>query len=458
MIAAEPDAPAGALAIADAVRSGRASAVHVTQACLARIAALDPPINAVTRILSSRALAEAAAVDARRAAGLDPGPLAGVPYGVKDLFDVAGEPTTAGAGMRRHARPAAADAEAIRRLRAAGAVLVATLNMDEYAYGFATDNAAWGITRNPHDLARMVGGSSGGSAAAVAAGMLPFSLGSDTNGSIRVPASLCGIYGLKPTHGALPMAGVFPFVDSFDDIGPFAATLADLAIVHAVLAGAGTSPDTHAPHRVALLGGWFVRDASAPMREALRRIGAVLGDLPTVELAEVERARSAAFLMTAAEGGARHLPDLRRHALGFDPATRDRLIAGAALPSAAYLDAIRFRTWFREQCLAMFERHDVLIAPATSQTAPLIDDPFVDVDGRRESARANLGMLTQPISFVGLPALAVPLKRPGELPLGLQLVAAPGGEASLFALARRLEEVGLTGASSPCPANVAQVK
>ena len=183
--------------------------------------------------------------------------------------------------------------------------------------------------------------------------------------------------------------------------------------------------------------------AVAPLADALREIGVALGGVASVDLPEVERARSAAFLMTAAEGGARHLPELRRQALAFDPATRDRLIAGAALPSAAYLDAIAFRTWFRAQALAMFERYDVLITPATSDVAPRIDDPFVIVDGAPQPARANLGMLTQPISFVGLPALAAPLRRPGRLPLGIQLIAAPDGEAALFAIAHRLAEAGL---------------
>ncbi len=440
-------APESVVAIAAAVRTGAISAVAVARRALARIAALDPPVNAVTRTLAARALAEAAAVDARIGAGRDPGPLAGVPYGVKDLFDVAGQPTTAGAGMRRDAPPAAADAEAIRRLAAAGAVLVATLNMDEYAYGFATDNAAWGLTRNPHDRTRLSGGSSGGSAAAVAAGMLPFSLGSDTNGSIRVPASLCGLYGLKPTHGALPMAGVFPFVASFDDIGPFATSLDDLAMVHGVLAGEATPPA--AMPAVALLGGWFVADIVPDLAAALAAIGEALGGIPTVELPQVAAARSAAFLMTAAEGGARHLPELRRRALAFDPATRDRLIAGAALPAAAWFDAQRFREGFRARCLDLLAAHPVLIAPATGCPAPMIADPVVQLDGRPSPARASLGRYTQPISFVGLPALSVPLRRAGRLPIGVQLIAAPGREAQLYAVARRLEGLGLVGFGPP---------
>lgn len=428
------------IAIAEAVRSGRRSAVSVAEAAIARIRERDGAIGAVTRLLDGRALAEAGTVDAIVAAGGDPGPLAGVPYGVKDLFDIAGLPTTAGAAMLRDAPPATADAEAIRRLRGAGAVLVATLNMDEFAYGFATANAAFGTTRNPHDRARLAGGSSGGSAAAVASGMLPLTLGSDTNGSIRVPAALCGLYGLKPAHGSLPMQGVYPFVDSFDDIGPFATSIADLKRAWHVLGGVGEAT----PARTARLGGWFDRNLSLDLAAALASF-----ELDTVEFPEVDRARSAAFLMTAAEGGARHLPELRRRPLAFDPATRDRLIAGAMLPAPHYLAAQAFRSTFRAAVDALFERYDVLIAPCVDDVAPRIDDPFVTVDGERVPARAHLGRLTQPLSFIGLPVIAVPLLRPGQLPLGLQLVGAPGREGTLFALAERLEADGVIGFSPP---------
>ena len=215
--------------IAAAVRAGTRTAASVAAEALEQLRA--DRHGAVTRVLAERALAEAAAVDARIARGEYPGLLAGVPYAVKDLFDVAGLPTTAGSASRAKAAPAKADADAIRRLKAAGAVLCATLNMDAFAYGFATVNADYGTTRNPHDPARLAGGSSGGSAAVVAAGLVPFSLGSDTNGSVRVPASLCGLYGLKPAHGSLPLAGTFPFAESFDDVGPFTTSLADMALV-----------------------------------------------------------------------------------------------------------------------------------------------------------------------------------------------------------------------------------
>lgn len=433
------------LAIAQAVRSGHRSAVSVAEEAIARIHERDGAIGAVTRLLDERALVEARAVDAIVAAGGDPGPLAGVPYGVKDLFDVAGLPTTAGAAMLRNAPPAKADAEAIVRLRTAGAVLVATLNMDEFAYGFATVNAAFGTTRNPHDTDRLAGGSSGGSAAAVASGMLPLTLGSDTNGSIRVPAALCGLYGLKPAHGSLPMQGVYPFVDSFDDIGPFATSIADLKLVWEVLGGVSGATGT----RIARLGGWFDRTIAPELTAAIDAVDAHLGGLERVEFPEVDRARSAAFLMTAAEGGARHLPELRHCPLDFDPATRDRLIAGAMLPAPHYLTAQAFRETFRAAVHALFERHDALIAPCVDDVAPRIDDPFITVDGARVPARAHLGRLTQPLSFIGLPVIAVPLRRPGRLPLGLQLVGVPGREGALFALAERLEAEGLTGFSPP---------
>ena len=432
-------------AIVDAVRSGRSSAVEQVTWAIARIRAQNPAIGAVTRLLDESALRDAAAIDARIAQGEDVGPLAGVPFGVKDLFDVAGLPTTAGAGMRRDATPAGRDAEAVRRLKAAGAVLVATLNMDEFAYGFATVNAAYGTTHNPHDTARLAGGSSGGSAAAVAAGMLPLTLGSDTNGSIRVPAALCGIYGIKPTHGALPMEGVFPFVDSFDDIGPFATSVADLKLGWEALGGQAGPGGT----RIARLGGWFARDVCDEMRAGIDAIAAHLGGVPTIELPEVGHARSSAFLMSAAEGGALHLPELRARAMDYDPATRDRLIAGAMLPHSAYAAAERFRSWFREAVARVFEQYDILIAPSVGEVAPRIDDPVILVDGKRVPARANLGIMTQPLSFIGLPVVTVPLLRPGKLPLGLQLVGAPGNETALFALAERLEEAGLIGYSVP---------
>lgn len=433
-----------AVEIAAAVLSGQTSAMAVLEQCLAGLAADGGRLVAVTRILADRARSEAAAVDATIAAGRDPGPLAGVPYGVKDLFDVRGLPTTAGSSLYADAPPAQADADAISRLHAAGAVLVATLNMDEFAYGFATINARHGTTRNPHDLDRLAGGSSGGSAAVVAAGLLPFSLGSDTNGSIRVPASLTGIYGIKPSHGALPMGGVFPFADSFDDIGPFTLSVADMQCIWDALAGSHTAASE--PIRVARLGGRF-RDNVDP--DQIAAMDAIAPDAPLIELPDIARARSAAFLITAAEGGRLHREALGRDAMAFDPATRDRLIAGALLPDALYDAAQAFRADYKQRIVAIMDDYDLLLAPATPCVAPLIADPRIMIDGALSPARADLGIHSQPISFTGLPSLSVPLRRPGRLPLGLQLIGRPGGEATLFRFAATVEYKGLTGVTSP---------
>jgi AtzE family amidohydrolase len=226
---------------AAAVRAGRRSAKDVAEAALAGVAARDGALNCLTAVTAERARAEAVAVDAAVSAGRDPGPLAGVPVAVKNLFDVEGLATLAGSKIERDKSPAARDAFLLRRLRAAGAVLLGALNMDEYAYGFTTENHHYGPVRNPHDTGRIAGGSSGGSAAAVAAGLAPLALGSDTNGSIRVPASLCGVFGLKPTYGRLSRGGAYLFAASFDHVGPFARDAADLALAYD--AAQGADPD-----------------------------------------------------------------------------------------------------------------------------------------------------------------------------------------------------------------------
>ena len=442
-MSADVQATGAAFAIAADVKARRRTAVSVVTAVIADIEARDTRFNSVTRILGPAAVAQAEEVDRAVAAGQDPGPLAGVPFGVKDLFDVRGEVTTAGSIVLRDNLPATQDATVVARLRAAGAVPVATLNMDEFAYGFSTENAHTGTTRNPHDPARLAGGSSGGSAASVAAGLLPFSLGSDTNGSIRVPSSLCGVWGLKPTYGQVPVQGAYPFVASLDVVGPMAATVADLQAVYSIMAGRSLAalPDV-GDVRVARLGGWFARNISTEMAAGMDAVMAHLGSDRVVELPEVARARASAFLISAAEGGNLHLPRLRLRSMQYDPATRSRLMAGAMLPAATFVQAQRFRRWFRAQVHAALAQADVLVAPITVGIAPRIDQPAIIVDGQSVSARANLGIFTQPISLAGLPVLAVPLAVDG-MPLGIQLVGAPGGEDRLFAVATELQRAGL---------------
>ncbi|MFT8551594.1 AtzE family amidohydrolase [Acetobacter okinawensis] len=435
---------ASAQSIAHDIRSGKRSAASTMQAVLNTITQHDSAIHSVTHLFAQQAMQQAHAVDAMVARKEPLPPLAGVPFGVKDLFDIQGHVTTAGSIVLRNTPPAAQDAALVARLRTAGAIPVATLNMDEFAYGFATDNAHYGITRNPHDTQRMAGGSSGGSAAAVAAGFLPFTLGTDTNGSIRVPASLCGVWGLKPTLGRLPRAGAYPFSASLDVVGHFTGTLEDLRNIFYIMADTPAEPEPQ-DLRVACLGGWFAQNLSPALAAAISRVCAHLGLTGTTELPQTPTARAASFVITASEGGTLHLPRLRAAAEEYDPATRDRLLAGAMLPASTYVQAQRFRRWFREQVHAVFEQADVLIAPSVMCEAPLLDDPTIMVGGKPTSARANLGLYTQPLSLPGLPVLCLPLSNTGTLPLGLQLVAAPGREAALFSLARKLEQAGLAG-------------
>ena len=450
--------------IAGAVRSGRSSARAAVQASLDRIAATEPRVNAFTEVLAERALKRADWVDAHpRRARMK---LAGVPFAVKNLFDVAGLTTLAGSKIERSRPPAARDAALVRRLEAEGAVLVGALNMDEYAYGFSTENSHYGATRNPHDLARVSGGSSGGSAAAVAAGQVPLTLGSDTNGSIRVPASLCGTFGLKPTFGRLPRTGSYPFVASLDHLGPFARGSTDLALAYDALQGADRDDPACAQRglepvsallergteglRIGVLGGWFREMALTDATAAVDAVAQTLGTTRLVELPEVERARAAAFVITCGEGAALHLDDLRTRAMDFDPMTRDRFLANALIPSAWVVQAQRVRHWFARRVARVFETVDVLLAPATPCVAPLIGTEWLDIAGQRLPARASMGLLTQPISCIGLPVVTVPLwglsSSAPHMPIGVQLIAAPWREDLCLRVAAALEARGICSA------------
>jgi AtzE family amidohydrolase len=455
-------AEAGALDIAAEVRSGRVSAREVTEAALERVARHDNRVNSFTDVLRERALFDADAVDAKTKQGQDPGALAGVPYAVKNLFDVQGLTTRAGSKINRERPPAAADAFLVQRLHAAGAVLVGALNMDEYAYGFTTENSHDGATHNPHDLSRIAGGSSGGSGAALAAGLVPLTLGTDTNGSIRVPASLCGVFGLKPTYGRLSRHGAALFVTSLDHTGVLARSTADLAAAYDALQGADAQDPVCAARsvelalpalaagasglRVGVLDDYFERYAEPEALEAVAAVARALHATQKIRLPEAARARAAAFIITASEGGNRHLPDLRVRAADFDPMTRDRFLAGALTPASWYLQAQRFRSWYRTEVLRLFEHVDILLAPATPCSATKIGQETMLVAGESLPARANMGMLTQPISFIGLPVAVAPLHRPGRLPIGVQIIAAPWQEAKALRIAAALETAGVASA------------
>lgn len=434
------------------------TALAATDQALARIARLDGGVNAYTAVLADQARAQAKAVNAK------PGPLAGMTFAAKNLYDIAGLTTLAGSVIEADKPPAVGDAPLVARLKTAGAVLLGALNMDEYAYGFTTENSHYGATRNPHDLTRISGGSSGGSAAAVAAGLATVSLGSDTNGSIRVPAAFCGVHGLKPTFGRLTRRGTMPFVHSLDHTGPFARSVRDLAVTYDVIQGPdladpicaqrGVEPvadrlDDTTPLKVATLGGFFATGAAPDVLAAVAAVAKALDATDVVDLPDAKAARSAAFCLTAAEGGTLHMDNLRARPGDFDPATRDRLIAGTLQPAPVIAKAQRLRRHFLQQALALLDRYDVLLAPATPFAAQPIGQSHIDLNGETVLIRAVAGMFAQPISFIGLPVLTVPITAPGALPLGVQLIAAPWREDRLFAAATRLERLGVCGALDP---------
>lgn len=388
--------------IAGEVRAGRVTARAVTEATLSRIQRLDGGINAFTAVTAERALAAAEAVDADLAAGRPVGPLAGVPFAVKNLFDLEGLPTLAGSKIRRAAAP----------------------------------------------------------------GLVPLTLGSDTNGSIRIPAGLCGVFGLKPTYGRLSRQGVFPFVESLDHVGPFARSVEDLALAYDVLQGPDPSGDpicirdaeplagrldalAEQPLRVGVLGGWFQQGAFPEVLAALGRVADALEARDEVTLQNAQAARAAAFCLTAFEGGELHHEDLARRAMDYDPAVRDRLLAGALLPAGVAEAAQRFRTIFRDEVREVFQRYDILLAPASVCPAPPIGQATMEMDGVPVSVRKNLGAFTQPISYVGLPVLAAPVNRPGQLPIGVQIIAPPWREDLAFAAALRLQRAGVVAAHPP---------
>lgn len=456
-----PPPDATAAGIAHAVRTGAVTATEVIEATLARIARDDPSIRAFTAVTAHRARAEAARIDSRIAAGQDPGPLAGVPFAVKNLFDIQDLTTLAGARIREANPPAARDATAIARLGAAGAILVGALNMEELAYGFFTDNAHHGRTLNPHDPTRTAGGSSGGSGAAVAAGLVPIALGSDTNGSIRVPAAFCGTAGLKPTYGRLSRAGIVPFVPGFDHVGPLAATIADIALAYDAMQGPDPADPAQVPRppdpamptlgdglgtlRLATADGYFAEGMTPAIAEAVARATAALGITRRITIPASEAARAAAYVITSAEGTALQHDNLRTRPQDFDPATRDRFLAGALIPAAWYLRAQRFRTWFRAAMAELFTTVDVILAPVAPIHAPTFDAETIDAEtigqtGQPVPIRPLIGRYTQPLSLIGLPILAVPIHRPGQLPTAVQLIGPPWSEPSLLRVGQVLAD------------------
>ncbi|MEN3290337.1 MAG: 1-carboxybiuret hydrolase, partial [Bradyrhizobium sp.] len=304
----------------------------------------------------------------------------------------------------------------------------------------------------------------GGSGSAVGGALVPIALGSDTNGSIRVPSSFCGIFGLKPTYGRLSRARSFPFVASFDHLGPFARSVGDLALAYDAMQGpdaddAACTTRPIAPVapllaqdisglRVAIAGGYFQNNVFPEAVEAVARVAKALNATSTVEIPEAARARAAAYVISTTEGASLHLDRLRKRPDDFDPAVRDRLIAGAMVPAPLVDRAQKFRRWYRARVLELFKSVDVILAPATPCVAPKLGQVTFTLDGVKLPVRANIGIHTQPISFIGLPVVAVPV--PLEpMPIGVQLIAAPWREDIALRVAHALQQTGVAAAREP---------
>ncbi|MBI3974851.1 MAG: amidase [Armatimonadetes bacterium] len=444
--------------LAAVIRAGRRSPVALVEGCLARIRETEPRLRAFIRVEGEAALAEAAACEREAREGRPRGPLHGIPIAVKDLFDQAGLPTTAGAAIRRDHR-ATETATAVRRLQEAGAIIIGKTNLHEFAFGVTSVNPHFGAVGNPANPDHVAGGSSGGSGAAVAAGCCAAALGTDTGGSIRIPAALCGIVGLKPTFGRISRHGVVPLSWSFDTIGPMTRTVADAALLLAVLAGSDPEDPAAGRHggfgetdlgppgayRVGRLRGPLFDDGpDDEVGAALERAAALLagggGRVKEVRVEAVEAGQAAQTTILFAEAAAYHQRAYPGRLAEYGSDVRELLAAGATIPATAYVEAQRVQAVVIGQVRALLAEVDVLLCPSVPVPAPRI----ADVDPARgegwRSTRAPLSRLTRLFNLTGLPAVSVPVGRTrAGLPVGAQLAAAPGREDRLLRIAAVLE-------------------
>jgi aspartyl-tRNA(Asn)/glutamyl-tRNA(Gln) amidotransferase subunit A len=431
-----------ALECARLVREGRLSPVEAAEESLRRIDAWQSETNAFSQLRPEETLAEAGALADGLARGREARPLCGVPVAIKDLFDVEGwETSGCCAGYR--GRVAQRDAEVVRRFREAGAVVVGKTNQHELAAGGTNLVSACGPTRNPWDRARLTGGSSGGSGAAVASRCVPLALGTDTGGSVRIPASLCGITGLKPTYGRVSLDGVMPLAPSMDTVGPMATTIDDVALSFGVLTGRPEEPSRSAPLRVGAVGTFVVPGRPDVMAsreaviDALREEGAVVEPVGDLRYEPDDWGRLAWRELYEAHG---HLLDQQG---SLERPTREFMEQGREI-TPDEVDAARRRVAaLRADFTAMLERADVLVVPATAFPAPRVEEIEVSVgDGRTLNVRKGaISLLTRPVNLAGLPSLAFPAGYSAEgLPLGVQVIGRPGEETTLLGIGTAWQE------------------
>lgn len=438
---------------AELFREKEVSSQELTRSCLIRIERLNPVLNAFITVTAESAMREAAEADAELARGNYRGPLHGIPIALKDLIDTAGVRTTAGSAVYENRIPEE-DATVVRRLREAGAVFLGKLNLHEFAYGGSGVISHFGPVRNPWDTARTTGGSSSGSAAAVAAGLCFAALGTDTAGSIRLPASFCGITGFKPTYGLVSAAGVIPLCWSFDHVGPMARCARDAALLLDAIAGYDAADPTSAEFhfqavgnaneqlpaglRLGVAGGMFLdgldREVDESFRTAVQQLSTLLSAPITIEL-PLEQTNT----VRIAEPYAYHASLLEERASLYQPATLERIRAGADVSAAKYLPARRELETMRRYVQELFRDVDIIASP----TVPCLPYSIDELVGNPAELRPReLRMLrnTRPFNVLGLPTISVPCGLAGDLPVGVQLAAAPGRDALVLQVAHAFEQ------------------
>jgi aspartyl-tRNA(Asn)/glutamyl-tRNA(Gln) amidotransferase subunit A len=419
------------------LRARKVSAVELARESLARIHAAQPRFNAFITITDELALEQARRADDELARGLDRGPLHGIPYALKDVFATRGIPTTCGSKILAH-RLTDHDSDAYEKLTAAGAVLMGKTGLHEFAYGITSNNPHFGAIHNPHDPERIPGGSSGGSGVAVAAGLVFFAMGTDTGGSIRVPASYCGCVGLKPTYGRVSRAGVFPLGFTLDHVGPLTRTVRDAALVMQAIAG--TQPATRLVKdcRVGVPRNYFSERLSPAVEGAFRaalaqveRLGARLVPIDVPDPAAIGAAGRLILLSEASALLKRYLD--RRGDFGRDVlALVDQ---GLLVPATDYIDAQRLRRVYQSRWAELWNQVDFVFTPTTAIEAPLIGQEKVAFGSAEEDVRLASTRFVRPFNVLGLPAVSVPWET-GGLPAGIQIVGMPGSDEELLGFAQ----------------------
>lgn len=427
--------------------TGAVSPVEIVQETLARIERLDARLNSYLTVTAESALRQARQAETEIRAGRARGPLHGVPYAAKDLLDTRGIRTTVGSKIMADRVPDR-DAAIIERLSAAGAVLLGKTGMHEWAYGITSANPHFGPVRNPWDTERIPGGSSGGSAAALAAGLCAFSLGSDTGGSIRIPAAICGIAGLKPTFGSVSRAGAFPLGDTLDTLGPFALRVEDLALVYAAVADFEAEPRWRLLLDGIALGVptdfyWqnLAPDVEAAARDALRVFESLGAELEPVEVPDIETFNDLHRLILLAEATSVHRSRLAERREDFGEDVRALLEQGLSVLATDYLEAQRARRAFRRDFGAAFERVDALLAPAVPVQTARIGELEIRVQGKLENVRLATTRNIRALNLTALPVLSVPCGFQADgLPVGLQIVGPEGAERKILKIGRAYEK------------------